>query len=104
MIYLLLIADSFEESALDELRGIGEYRMISGRHNLIIADVKTNRISALDHARFIYSYFPLMHRSEIDKEKVPAIDTRGHLQAQAEQEGKAQAGMLRRELQDGAIR
>jgi len=76
MIYLLLTADSFAESARDELRRIGGYRIIGEQHNLIIADVRARpgRMSALDGAKFIHGYFPLMRSSRIDKKRyMPAI-------------------------------
>lgn len=69
MLYLLLIADSFGESALEELGRAGDYDIISAQHNLIVADVKAKDIRKLDRAKFIYSYFPLYKRSKIDKKR-----------------------------------
>ena len=69
MIYLFLYADSFRKSALDELGKIGNPKIISEQHNLMIADISSRKIRELDRATFIYSYFPLVKGYEIDQKE-----------------------------------
>ena len=70
MIYLLLTADSFRESALEELGRAARYRIIGGQHNLILADIEQMKDEkALDGARFIYSYFPLYRHARLDAKR-----------------------------------
>lgn len=67
MIYLLLYADSFRESAIKELGGAAKVRIIGEQHNLMIAELNSREIRNLDNARFIYSYFPLQRGRAIDR-------------------------------------
>ena len=69
MIYLLLYADSFKESALEELGKVGKPKIIGEQHNLMIVDIGSGKIRELDGARFIYSYFPLKEGYEIDQKR-----------------------------------
>jgi 23S rRNA U2552 (ribose-2'-O)-methylase RlmE/FtsJ len=66
MQYLLLVADSFRESAIDELRRACSYSIIKEQHNLIIAELKNPDTERIASAKFIYSYFPLQKSSLLD--------------------------------------
>ena len=67
MLYLLLTADSFKESFLEELGRISEYSIIDERNNLFIAEIAEGRERQLDRSAFIYSYFPIYNQGRLDK-------------------------------------
>lgn len=70
MIYLLLTADSFRESALAEMRRVGRVRIVSERHGLMIVDIRSGDAAArLRRARFVYSCFPLLRAYGIDRRR-----------------------------------
>ena len=69
MLYILMVADSFEESVLEELGRAANYRIIDCQHNLLIADLRMKRGKSLDDARFIHSHFPISRAAALDTKR-----------------------------------
>ena len=67
MLYLLLTADSFRESFLEELGRISKYRVIDERNNLFIAEIAEGKERQLERSAFIYGYFPIYNHSRLAK-------------------------------------
>ena len=66
MMYLLLTADSFMESALEELGRCSSYKIVDSHGRVLVAELDATDVSALSAAKFIFSYFPIASVAGID--------------------------------------
>lgn len=65
MLYLLIVADSFDQSVEEELRRKCRYKVIDRTHNAMVIEAKKGLETLLKDAVFTYSCFPLIAKAGI---------------------------------------
>ena len=96
MEYLVLVADSFRESVLEELGS--RCRVVGETHNAMIVDIAEAKARRLGSARFVYSHFPVLRSARIGRRT--GRDYIGFLHRQVKMLGLERSARLRLECYD----
>ncbi len=68
MMYLLFTADSFMQSALDEIGKAARYGILDSQRNILLIESEETRIEKFEDMKFVYGAFPIHCKSDLDYE------------------------------------